>query len=135
MLVKIFYNMDGKSEVPSARSVPDFPGKQTEYTQFTKEFVMSRALFLPPRNGQSFALSNSSRDVRPGSDRHLEQIDRRPAPVNRIASLLPPPKPASGHIGPIITMVRVPGNAPLKSIVKRVMANRLSAAPALEAVA
>jgi len=82
------------------------------------------ALFLPPRNGQSFALCSSSRDIRPGSDRHLDQIDRpRHQPVNRIEALLPA-TPTSSFTTPNVTIVRVPGGAPLKHIVSRIVEKR-----------
>lgn len=87
------------------------------------------ALFLPPRNGQSFALCSSSRDVRPGSYRHLEMIEpSRQQHVNRIEAFLPATAPVSSFTPPSVTLVRVPGTAPLKEIVSRIVAKRSTAA-------
>jgi len=83
---------------------------------------MSRALFLPPRNAESFVLCSSSRDIRPGSDRHLDQLDKpQRHPANRIEHLLPVIKTHGGDITPKVIMARVPGTAPLQSIVREVI--------------
>ena len=87
------------------------------------------ALFLPPRNAESFVLCSSSRDIRPGSDRHLDQLDRQgKAPKNRIEHLLPLAKAVGSHIAPVITVARVPGTKPLNAIVKRIVEKRSAAA-------
>lgn len=88
------------------------------------------ALVLP-RIGQKVVLFQN-RDVRPGSDRHLDELDRpRHVPANRIEHLLPLIKTNGGDITPKVIMARVPGTAPLQALVSRIVAQRSVAKPAV----
>lgn len=79
-----------------------------------------------PRTGQKVAMFQH-RDIRPGSNRHLDLLDAPRKPVNRIEHLLPAVK-AGSHVAPVITVARVPGTAPLKKIVERIVAQRSAGA-------